>query len=82
MHERVQLCQDPETEFALLRESFGVSRINHILRVHGPRNLRRETAILQEKRAADIYDEVGAEVSLRGFTEEGSEQATLSAGQS
>ena len=25
--ERVQLCQDPQTEFALLRESLGVSRI-------------------------------------------------------
>ena len=35
MHERVQLCQDPQTECALLRESLGVSRFNHILRVHG-----------------------------------------------
>ena len=35
MHERVQLCQDPQTEFPVLRESLGVSRINHILRVHG-----------------------------------------------
>ena len=35
MHERVQLCQDPQTEFTLLREYLGVSRINHILRVHG-----------------------------------------------
>ena len=26
MHERVQLCQDPQTEFALLREGLGVSR--------------------------------------------------------
>ena len=35
MHECVQLCQDPRAEFALLRESLGVSRMNHILRVHG-----------------------------------------------
>ena len=35
MRERVHLCQDPQTEFALLYESLGVSRINHILRVHG-----------------------------------------------
>ena len=42
MHERVQLCRDPQTEFALLRESLGVSRINHILRVRGH-------AILQEQ---------------------------------
>ena len=26
-HERVQLCRDPQTEFPLLRESLGVSRI-------------------------------------------------------
>ena len=26
MHERVQLCQDPQTQFALLRQSLGVSR--------------------------------------------------------
>ena len=57
MQERVELCQDPQTEFALLREGLGVSRINHILRVHGH-------AILQEKRAADIDDEVGQR--LRG----------------
>ena len=46
MHERVKLCQDPQTEFALLRESLGVSRINHILRVHGH-------TILEEQRAAE-----------------------------
>ena len=44
-HERVQLCQDPQTEFALLRESLGVSRINHILPEHSH-------TILQDKRAA------------------------------
>ena len=43
MHERVQLCQ--QTEFALLRECLGVSRIDHVLRVHGH-------TVLQEKRAA------------------------------
>ena len=52
MHERVQLCQDPQTEFALLRESLGVSRINHLLRVHGH-------TILQEQRAAEIQNEIG-----------------------
>ena len=54
MRERVQLCQGPRTECALLRESLGVSRTNHIHRVHGH-------AILQEKRAAEIYDEIWAE---------------------
>ena len=77
-HERVQLCHGPHTEFALLRESLGVSRINHILRVHGH-------TILHKKRAAEIYDEVG-QMSLErlfpGFTEDSSVQATLSGGQS
>ena len=76
MHERVQLCQGPQTEFPLLRESLGVSRINHILRVHGH-------TILQEKRAAEIYDEVGQkslEILFPGFTEDSLKQATLSAG--
>ena len=48
MHERVQSCHDPETEFALLRGSLGVSRINHILRVHGH-------TIRQEKETANIF---------------------------
>ena len=51
MHERVQLCQDPQTEFAFLRESLGVSR-KHILRVHGH-------TIQQERQAAEIFDEAG-----------------------
>ena len=40
MHDCVQLCQDPQTEVALLREGLGVSRINHILRVHGHTSLQ------------------------------------------
>ena len=52
MHERVQRCHDPQTEFALLRESVEVSRINHILRgAHNPagtegcRGPRRDRAL-------------------------------------
>ena len=52
MHERVQLFQGPQTELALLRESLGVSRINHILRVHGH-------TILEGQSAAEVYDEIG-----------------------
>ena len=47
MRERVQLCQGPQTEFALFRESLGVSRINQILRFLGH-------TILQEQRATEI----------------------------
>ena len=60
MHERVQLCQDPQTEFAIHRESPGVSRINHSLTVHGH-------AIFQEKEAAQILDEVGKVHSKDSF---------------
>ena len=52
--------------FALLRESLGVSRTNHILRVSGH-------TILQEKRAAEIFDEVGQRSLERlfpGFAED------------
>ena len=78
MHERVPLCQDPQTESALLRESLGVSRTNHILRVHGH-------TILQEQRAAAVYYEIGQRSLERlfpGLTEDSMTQATLSAGQS
>ena len=77
MHERVQLCQDPQTEFALRCESLRVSRITRILGVHGH-------TILQEQEAAQIFD-VGQRSLQRlfpGFTEDSSEQATLSASQS
>ena len=66
MHERVQLCQDPQMECAVL------------LRVHSQ-------SILQEQRAAEIYDEVGQRSLKRlfpGFTEDSMTQFTLSAGQS
>ena len=55
-HERVQLCQDYQTEVALFRKCLGVSRINYILRVHG-------RAIMQDKRAAEVCDEDGQDVS-------------------
>ena len=51
LHERAQLCQDPQTEFALTRESSGVSRIKHIFSVHGH-------TILTKEAAAKTFDEV------------------------
>ena len=76
--ERVQLCQDPQTEFARLRESLEVSRINHFLRVH-------TNTILEEQSAAAVYDEIGLrslERLLQGLTEDSMTQAKLSNGQS
>ena len=60
VHERAQLCQDPQTEFALLRESLGVSRMNHILRTHGH-------TILEEQRAAVVHGEIGQPSLARLF---------------
>ena len=66
MRERVQLCQDPQTEIALVSDSLGVSRINHIFREHGH-------TILTEETAAKTFDEVGQGSLgrlLPGFTED------------
>ena len=76
MHECVQLCLDPQTEFVLLRESLGASRINHILRVHGH-------TILEEQSAAAANDEIWQRSLERFFLdlpEDSMTQATLSAG--
>ena len=63
------------TEFALFRESLVGSRVNHIPRAHGH-------TILQEQRAAEIYDEDvqrSLERLFPGLTEDSTIQATLSA---
>ena len=65
MHERVQLCQDPQTEFALLRESLGVGRINHILRVHATRSCTRNEL---QKSTKKLFP---------GFTEDSSDQSCI-----
>ena len=73
MHERVQLCQDAQTEFVLARQSLGVSRVNHILRVHGH-------AAVVSSSAGQAFDEV-TQASLErlfpGVTQEGHEQSSL-----
>ena len=73
MHERVQLCQSPQTEFVLARDSLGVGRVNHILRVHGHR-------LAEQDGVAAKFDEVGRHSLERlfpGTTPEGSTQASL-----
>ena len=58
-------------------ESLGVSRIDHIFRVH-------RHAILEEESAAKTFDEVGLgslERLFPGFTEDCAQQVALSAGQ-
>ena len=73
MHERVQLCQDPQTEFVLARQSLGVSTVNHILRVRGAR-------LGAGSEAAVAFDDVGKATLDRlvpGLTDEGHVQASL-----
>ena len=75
MHERVQLCQGPQVESDLIRESLSVSRVTHICpsaRAHDPG---------RGKRSQKNFDEVGLGVTGRGsfqaeFTEDCLEQAT------
>ena len=78
-HDRVQLCQNPQTEFTLIRESLGVGRVNHIFRVQG------HIFFLEEEEAARTFEEVGLgslERLFPGFTEDSQGQATVSALQS
>ena len=65
--------QDPQRDFAFLREKLWVSRINPIFRVHGH-------AIPTEETAVKTPDEVGQ--VFPGFTEDRSQQAALGASQS
>ena len=53
MHDHVQLCQDPQTEFALIRESLGVSRVH---------------TILQGETAVKTFDEVGAGITRKALS--------------
>ena len=73
MHEREQLCQDPRTEFPRVLASAELTTFSECMVI-----------ILQEKEAAKIF-EVGQRSLERlfpEFTENGLEQATLSASQS
>ena len=62
MRERTQVCQGPDTEFVLARESLGVRRANRIQRLHGHTMLELEPFELERSRP--------------GMTEEGHIQAS------
>ena len=75
MQARVALCQDVQTEHVLNRQSLGVGRVNHILRVHGDQLLRAEGSFVD-------FDQSSREAMERlfpGLTAEGHAQATLAA---
>ena len=69
MYERVLLCQDPQTEFVLIRESLEVSRVNHNFSVHGHTIL---TEGIDEGRSRITRK------ALPGFAEDSVQQVTLS----
>ena len=74
MYERTQVCADPQTEFVLARQSLGVSRVNHILRVHGSR-------LSEVGSATGSFDDLGKATLDRlfpGITPTGHVQASLS----
>ena len=75
MQEKAAVCQDPQTEHVLCRQSLGIGRVNHILRVHGHE-------LVQRRDKLEAFDDVTREVVDRlfpGLSAEGYEQATLTA---
>jgi len=75
MQERVVICQDAQTEHVLNRQSLGIGRVNHILRVHGG-DLAEDGELL------DRFDRMMFQEMDRlfpGLTDDSHEQATLSA---
>ena len=73
MTERIAVCGDAQTEHVMYKQSLGVCRLNHILRVHGH-------ALVTAKDALDPFTQVarGAQARLfPGLTEESFRQAAL-----
>ena len=78
MHERIQLCSAPQSEFVLARRNLGVCRVNHILRVHGHR-------LAAQRDGAEAFNKLGKDALDRifpGLTDLGHIQASLSVRQS
>ena len=75
MYQRAELCQDAQTEHVLGRQSLGVCRLNHLLRVHG-HHLHKQGKDLQR------FDDATFSAMSRlfpGITPEGRVQASLAA---
>ena len=74
MQTKVAICQDVQTEHVLNRDSLGIGRVNHILRVHGDMMLRHDTTL-------GGFDDARGEALDRlfpGLTPESKDQASLS----
>ena len=75
IQEKVAVCADVQTEHVLNRQSLGIGRVNHILRVHGH-------SLVGEGGNLGIFDQCTREAMDRlfpGLTPEAHEQATLAA---
>ena len=75
MQEKFAVCEDVQTEHVLNRQSLGVGRVNHILRVHGHDLANQEGPL-------EAFDTLTRETMDRlfpGLTVEGHQQATLGA---
>ena len=73
MQERVAITHDAQTEHVLNRESLGVGRVNHILRVHGDQLARAGSGL----DGFDAATRAEMDRLFPGLTDEGHEQATF-----
>ena len=73
MQERVAIVQDVQTEHVLNRDSLGVGRVNHILRVHGHQLAEADGALA----AFDTTAKAEMARLFPGLTDESHEQASL-----
>ena len=75
VHQRAEVCPDAQAEHVISRQSLGVCRVNHILRVHGHDLLEAGDSLQQ-------FDSAAAQAMERlfpGTTAEGLRQAALAA---
>jgi hypothetical protein len=75
MQSRVALCHDVQTEHVLNRQSLGIGRVNHILRVHGDQPLRAGGALSEFGRVTRAEKDR----LFPGLGDESHEQASLAA---
>jgi len=73
MYQKAEVCQDAQTEHVLGRQSLGVSRLNHVLRVHGHNLHTQDTAL----RKFDVASQAALGRLFPGISAEGHLQASL-----
>ena len=73
MHSKIVICQDVQTENVLSKQSLGIGRINHILRVHGHALLGNPEQI----RGFDDIAKTTLDRLFPGLSSNGHEQASL-----